>query len=960
MNTRKVGLAILISISSLLVKSQDTIKYLFAETFENMTDMSRDGLLQKWQFHQTNYMESSQSVLNLGGEHGKVWHSVYHKGMAAGYGDDGFQLDVPLGGEFEEVWFESDLYADPDFNSVSVTGKYSGKMLFGFFGGNDVLTNGKWSLDSSANGNGWEAQGVWGSGDALRPYFYDQVADGQVHQMNAHLVIPKGYWIHISRRIKMNTPGKKDGIYEIYINDSLRAQATDVEWRSFAQGKDYAKISDLHLNFYFGGGGYEYSSQKDNYIRVDNLIAYYYLPNAKSYLPGPAKPGQKIPRHIPKKDIYPSQILFDEVFKKPEATIKSHYNCGVYPPNSDGTINKEVVRPQGPIKITFSKFDAGMDNWVTLNSYTKIYSGTGINKKLKYTFNRDNNPSGTYTIDDKEMTVEFFAGLSFSKGFALNYTSPRVPGDTIYDNPEIPENKQPQIQDQAINVEEANYVAPHLGSVSASDPDVGQLLTYSIVSGNTQSYFVINKTTGEITTTQDNIFNNTQLEYKLVVKVEDNGEIKKNNQATVTIKLAPELNVVYIDPTNKNDVAQKGTIEHPFASWKGLTWKNGYKYYQKRGTTANEDKISVYCTGATIGSYGNGDYPIIMSTSKDYAIQALNKDNITIANIHIIANDAISSIYLLGNTSGIYTVQNCVLENSDYGVRILDGKQVTLKYNTFKNCNMGFYSHANENNVFYNVFTKNESAIEIASLSSINKVYNNVFYENGSGISSSNGELTLYNNIFYLYKDGDIALNLKLDKFLSDNNIFFPERDGFIAIADKTYNNLKEYNNDYSIDLNSFSQDPQFVDVYNSNFAISQSSPAINAGKLVGLEKDYYGISVPYAGIPDIGISEILSGRINTAINNQSNDDNTLNIYPNPSKGQVNIEINKTGISDGQTSMLKVMDQAGKTVYTKVINLSDKDGSESIDLSNNENGIYYFLLQLVDKTITEKLLLLHE
>ncbi len=583
--------------------------------------------------------------------------------------------------------------------------------------------------------------------------------------------------------------------------------------------------------------------------------------------------------------------------------------------------------------------------------YVTNYTISNITKSLNVANNTHNTVSWIIKPSSNNIDISW-SGSSFSYGFLNSLIM------TEMNDSELVVNNQPRIQNQTLIVDEINYEAPHLGFVSASDPDQGQVLTYTIISGNDQNLFILDQATGEISTSNNEIFNYEQLQYELVIRVEDNGQEIMDNQAIITIRLVPDPRIVYIDPTNVNDISENGSLEHPFNSWKDITWENGYKYFQKRGTTANEDKISIYCDDATLGSYGEGDFPIIESTSESYAIQALDKDNLYIADIHIIADNAIGGIYLLGNASSEYTIQNCIIENSDNGVRIIEGKQITLKYNTFNNCIMGIYSLATLNNVYYNIFKSNYKAIEIASLTSTTNIYNNVFYENESGVSTSYGYLLLYNNIFYLSKDGDIALNLKLDTFLSDNNIFYPKRDGFIEIADKTYNSLSDFKNDYQIDINSFCKDPQFVDMYNDNFSITQNSPAINAGKVVGLERDYFGVSVPYAGFPDIGISEIISGITSIANNTQDNSDNTFSVYPNPSRGHVNVGIDKTDSSDEQPSILKVIDQTGKTVYSKEIPAKTY-GYESIDLSDKINGLYYFLLQTVDKTITEKLLILH-
>jgi hypothetical protein len=594
-----------------------------------------------------------------------------------------------------------------------------------------------------------------------------------------------------------------------------------------------------------------------------------------------------------------------------------------------------------------------------VGTYLNQYTVANITKSMCVYQNTNNLVSWVILPESSTIDISWTGGTGhygFLNSLVISLADEDEPVDTVV---VVQENSQPQIQAQTINLEEINYNDPLIGTVTASDPDEGQTLTYSIVSGNNDNLFTIDQQTGAITTTSDDIFRYSTLEYELVVKVEDDAETKKSNQATITIQLVPDTKVVYIDPTNIDDPLEDGTIQHPFNSWQDVTWKTDFKYLQKRGTSISEEKIGVYSSGATIGAYGEGDYPVILSTAKDYAIQALDKESLAVTNIHIIADDAISAIYVLGNVNGNYNIQNCIIENSDYGVRIVEGKQITLKYNTFKNCIRGVYSFAAENNIYYNIFKGNNNALEIASLISTTNVFNNVFYENGSGVSSSHGDLTLYNNIFYLTNDGDVALNLNLDKFLSDNNIFYPERDGFLVIADKSYNKLYDFTADYNLDLNSLCKDPMFVDVYNDNFSLSQNSPAINTGKVLSLDKDFYGISVPYSGFPDIGIAEATFSNLTTAIDEESDEGNKLSIYPNPSRGVVNIEISDITESNIQPSILKVIDQTGKTVYSKEINTDQSDLSESIDLSDKNNGIYFFMFQTVDKTITEKLLLMH-
>lgn len=942
---------------SLMSFSQDTIKYVFAETFENLPDLSQKTILNTWQIKQGIYMESSQSLVDLGNGHGKVWNAYYHEGKAAGYGDDGFAFDIPVGGEFDELWFESDLYADPDFDPYSVTGKYSGKMLFGFVGGNEYLHGGVYHVDSSANGNGWTAQGVWGSQYALRPYYYDQIADGQTHQINANLLIPRGYWIHITRRVKMNTPGKKDGIYEVYINDSLRAQATDVMWRSAQQGANYGKASHLHMTYFFGGCGADYASKRDNFIRIDNLVAYYYTPQAKSYLYGPAPKGHKIPRNIPKNDLYPAKILFDEVFDQPSATIKSHYNCGVFAPTSHDVIKKEITRPEGPIKITFSKFGPGVDNCEDLNSYTKIYSGRGSSKSLLYTFNKDNKPSGTYTVDNKEVTIEYYSGNSESKGFALFYTSP---GAEIVVEPAS--NNAPVINNQQFIIKEQEFSGNYVGKLTAFDSDAGQQITFSIISGNQSGLFKLDSKTGVITTTKTDLFNFDLTEYNLGVQVTDNGSVPKSASASVNVKFIANTKVMYIDPENTGDPDQDGSMEHPFDSWNDVPWSDGYTYLQKSGTTSDVSNIVIGASNVKMDSYGEGAVPVIKSTTTNYLISGFEKSNIFIQNLDLRASKAVSCVYFLGSTAANIHVEHCSIEGYENSIKIVDCQSVFMKYNTISALNEGIYSTAKLNEIYYNIFKNNSRSVNIVGSGSKANLFNNVFANNESAITASYAELNVFNNIFYFSNASQTAIDYNASKLISDNNIYYPEQSGFITIAGKPYNSLAEVQGKVNLDVHSLNSDPLFVNPENENFALQTYSPAINAGRNLNLGEDIYGQDVPFAGITDIGVIEHTGKNNGEGVLMPE-----LVLYPNPSSGYVNIDADFTNSNfeapfdspdnSDYKSEVRIIDMNGKILFLKIIEHSEALFHLNIDLTGISKGLYSVILKIAEQTIVSKLII---
>ena len=104
-------------------------------------------------------------------------------------------------------------------------------------------------------------------------------------------------------------------------------------------------------------------------------------------------------------------------------------------------------------------------------------------------------------------------------------------------------NANPTVNDDTFVIAEDAPVSTSVGTPVASDPEAGETLTWSIVSGNTGSAFAINASTGEITVNAALDFE-VLASYALVVEVEDNQML--TNQATVMI------NVSDVEPTVSN------------------------------------------------------------------------------------------------------------------------------------------------------------------------------------------------------------------------------------------------------------------------------------------------------------------------------------------------------------------------------------------------------------------------
>jgi parallel beta-helix repeat protein len=124
-------------------------------------------------------------------------------------------------------------------------------------------------------------------------------------------------------------------------------------------------------------------------------------------------------------------------------------------------------------------------------------------------------------------------------------------------------NQPPIISNQAFAVNENSTNGTTIGTVVAIDPDAGQSLTFSIMSGNTNSAFTINTSTGILTVANSAALNyESSPSFSLIIKVQDNGSGTLSSTATITISLnnINEYPIVANQTFSVNEFAAKGTI----------------------------------------------------------------------------------------------------------------------------------------------------------------------------------------------------------------------------------------------------------------------------------------------------------------------------------------------------------------------------------------------------------------
>lgn len=145
-------------------------------------------------------------------------------------------------------------------------------------------------------------------------------------------------------------------------------------------------------------------------------------------------------------------------------------------------------------------------------------------------------------------------------------------------------NDAPIVANETWNLAENTAAGTAIGTVSASDPNPGQSLSYAIVAGNTGGAFAINANTGVVSVAQSAAldFETTQV-FTLQVQATDNGTPALSGTGTITIHLQ---NVVE-SPVHLsgNDLYVSGTASHDtIYLWSGsgtgqaFVWMNGSMY----------------------------------------------------------------------------------------------------------------------------------------------------------------------------------------------------------------------------------------------------------------------------------------------------------------------------------------------------------------------------------------------
>ena len=198
---------------------------------------------------------------------GKALRVTIARGVNQGLNAHFRFADTP-GGEPDEAYFRYHLRLADDWNPVVDGGK-----LPGFSG---TYGRGGWGLRKSDGRNGWSARGAFLKQEtaaaglrAIGSYVYDASTDGAGEVFGWNLgptgLLEKNRWYSVEQHVRMNTPGRSDGVLRAWIDGRLVFERRDLHWRDVPE----LHIESVWLNVYHGG---TQPAPSDMTLFIDNVV----------------------------------------------------------------------------------------------------------------------------------------------------------------------------------------------------------------------------------------------------------------------------------------------------------------------------------------------------------------------------------------------------------------------------------------------------------------------------------------------------------------------------------------------------------------------------------------------------------------------------------------------------------------------------------------------------------------
>ncbi|HEV2755660.1 MAG TPA: cadherin domain-containing protein, partial [Actinomycetota bacterium] len=196
---------------------------------------------------------------------------------------------------------------------------------------------------------------------------------------------------------------------------------------------------------------------------------------------------------------------------------------------SPATVALDENSPNGTAVHTVSATDEDVPG------QTLTYAITGGNGLGAFQIDSS---TGAITVDDAS-DVDFETNPTFALDVKATDDGTPVKDDTDTITINLNNlNESPVVNAATLSLPENSANGTSVGTVTASDPDVGQTRTWAITNGNTGGAFQINPSTGEITVADSGPVNFEQNpSFSLTVDATDNGAPPLSDTETVTVDL---------------------------------------------------------------------------------------------------------------------------------------------------------------------------------------------------------------------------------------------------------------------------------------------------------------------------------------------------------------------------------------------------------------------------------------
>ncbi len=197
---------------------------------------------------------------------GKALRIAIPKGSHKGLAELSFFFDDQIGSEPEEIYFRYYLRFGDDWKTVT-SGKLPGIVgTYGRAGWGGRRANGK---------NGWSARGLFSTTTddgkvQIGVYSYHADMKGKVGSAwewtnGKRGLLKRNQWYCIEQYVKLNTPGKNNGVVRGWVDGKPAFVKKDIRFRDVPS----LKIERVWLEVYLGGSK---TAAKDHHLYIDDVV----------------------------------------------------------------------------------------------------------------------------------------------------------------------------------------------------------------------------------------------------------------------------------------------------------------------------------------------------------------------------------------------------------------------------------------------------------------------------------------------------------------------------------------------------------------------------------------------------------------------------------------------------------------------------------------------------------------